>query len=331
MQAGLSRTSGTFENLTRTTAKTAAKQFENALDRAYMQVSTGAFSTDAAIWQAVKDLSAQGVASIRYPSGRVDTLEAAVRRAVVTGVNQTAIQAALERARELGAESLKKRHVDGMVLMGSTFIEEKEQDNAYIRDVASGMPVVLLNGSYRCENVYCVLCDDQRATTDATQYLIDTGCKRILYLYHSKNYSGRKKLMGYRAGLASRGMAADELLIQFFADGKKSVDEVKEHLLALRDRGLTFDAELASEDILGVGAVKYARAVGKTPPEGLSIIGYNNSSLCLCCEPELTSVDNKLQAICDHCVHTMLGVLEGREMPQKTVFTGELVKRGSTL
>lgn len=137
--------------------------------------------------------------------------------------------------------------------------------------------------------------------------------------------------MGYRAGLASRGMAADELLIQFFADGKKSVDEVKEHLLALRDRGLTFDAVLASEDILGVGAVKYARAVGKTPPEGLSIIGYNNSSLCLCCEPELTSVDNKLQAICDHCVHTMLGVLEGREMPQKTVFTGELVKRGSTL
>lgn len=107
VQAGLSRTSGTFENLTRTTAKTAAKQFENALDRAYMQVTTGAFSTDAAIRQAVKDLSAQGVASIRYPSGRVDTLETAVRRAVVTGVNQTAIRAALERARELGAELME--------------------------------------------------------------------------------------------------------------------------------------------------------------------------------------------------------------------------------
>ena len=234
-------------------------------------------------------------------------------------------------ARALGDESLKKRHVDGMVLMGSTFIEENEQDNAYIRDVASGMPVVLLNGSYRCENVYCVLCDDQRATMDAAQYLIDTGCKRILYLYHSNNYSGRKKLMGYRAELAARGMAVDETLIQFFAEGKRSVDEVKEHLLALRDQGLVFDAVLASEDILGVGAVKYARAVGQSPPAGLSIIGYNNSSLCLCCEPELTSVDNKLQAICDHCVTTMLGVLEGREMPQKTVFTGELVKRGSTL
>ena len=113
VQAGLSRTSGTFENLTRTTAKTAAKQFENALDRAYMQVTTGAFSTDAAIRQAVKDLSAQGVASIRYPSGRVDTLETAVRRAVVTGVNQTAIQAALERAKELGAELMELKAHQG--------------------------------------------------------------------------------------------------------------------------------------------------------------------------------------------------------------------------
>lgn len=45
----------------------------------------------------------------------------------------------------------------------------------------------------------------------------------------------------------------------------------------------------------------------------------------------MTSVDNKLHAICDHCVETMLAVLNGRDMPQKTVFTGELIRRGSTL
>ena len=50
----------------------------------------------------------------------------------------------------------------------------------------------------------------------------------------------------------------------------------------------------------------------------------------MCTEPELTSVDNKLLAICEHIVATMMGVLEGKEMPQKTVFTGELVKRAST-
>ena len=39
----------------------------------------------------------------------------------------------------------------------------------------------------------------------------------------------------------------------------------------------------------------------------------------------------KLSAICEHIVATMMGVLEGREMPQKTVFTGELIRRGTTL
>ena len=36
-------------------------------------------------------------------------------------------------ARRQGVELLTSRHVDGMVLMGSTFIEENSEDNAYIR------------------------------------------------------------------------------------------------------------------------------------------------------------------------------------------------------
>ena len=84
---------------------------------------------------------------------------------------------------------------------------------------------------------------------------------------------------------------------------------------------------LASEDVLAVGAMKYAQAIGRRVPEDLSVVGYNNSNLCLCTEPELTSVDNRLPAI---CVETMLGVLEGREMPEKTVFTAEIIQRGST-
>ena len=89
IDAGIAKTEGTFSNLTSTTANTATQQFERALDRAYMQVSTGAFSLEKAVEDAVEELAAQGIGSITYPSGRVDTVEVAVRRAVVTGVNQT--------------------------------------------------------------------------------------------------------------------------------------------------------------------------------------------------------------------------------------------------
>lgn len=226
-------------------------------------------------------------------------------------------------------EQMKNRHVDGMILMGSTFIEDQEKDNDYIRSAAKTTPVVLLNSSFACENVYCVLCDDQRATYDAARQLLESGRKRILYLYHSTNYSGRKKLDGYRSAHLSKGLNPDETLIHFFSDKKSDVLQVRDDLLKLANDGLVFDAVLTSEDFLAAGAVKYARAAQKRIPEDLGVIGYNNSSLCLCCEPELSSVDNKLQVLCEQCVETLLGVLQGRSMPQKTVFTGELIRRGS--
>lgn len=233
-------------------------------------------------------------------------------------------------ARQQGMELLKSRHVDGIVLMGSSFVEDHPEDNDYIRDAAKNVPVVLLNGAFPNENVYGVQCDDQLASKEATLSLLDSGCRRILCLYHSQNYAGRKKLAGYREAHEVRGLAVDEKLLCFFDHDKGSVHQVCETLLRLAREGLEFDAVLASEDILAVGALKYARAAGKKVPEELAIIGYNNSSLCACTEPELTSVDNKLLAICEHIVVTMMGVLEGKEMTQKTVFTGELVKRAST-
>lgn len=104
LQAGYEKTSGTFRNLTRTTARTAAHQFAQALDRAYMQITLGGMDYNTAIRSIIKQLSAEGVGAIRYPTGRTDTIEVAVRRAVVTGVNQTALRLQDARADEMGAD-----------------------------------------------------------------------------------------------------------------------------------------------------------------------------------------------------------------------------------
>ena len=102
--AGYDKTKGLFQNLTRTTAQTATQQFEQSLDRAYMQITSGAFSADTAIRTAVKDLARQGLASIKYPTGHVDYIETCVRRAVITGVNQTALKMQDARAAEIGCD-----------------------------------------------------------------------------------------------------------------------------------------------------------------------------------------------------------------------------------
>jgi len=104
MKAGLERTASTLRNLTLTTAITSQNVFIRAADLAYMQVATGAFDYNTAIRQAVKNISQNGITVINYASGRQDQLDVAVRRTVLTGVNQTAGQLTEKRADEMGSD-----------------------------------------------------------------------------------------------------------------------------------------------------------------------------------------------------------------------------------
>lgn len=103
LNAGYRQTLGTWRNLTATTANTVTGEFERALDRAWLQVSSGAFSYDVAIRRAVDGLAGR-MNGVTYPSGHRDTLEVAVRRAVLTGTNQTCAQLQLARAEVIGCE-----------------------------------------------------------------------------------------------------------------------------------------------------------------------------------------------------------------------------------
>ena len=87
MNATILRTSNNLQNLAMTTANTAQTQFINAMNNAYMYVSTGVKSYTSAIIDEIKNLSGQG-AMIEYPSGARRSLESAVRMNIVTSVNQ---------------------------------------------------------------------------------------------------------------------------------------------------------------------------------------------------------------------------------------------------
>lgn len=103
LNAGYRQTIGTWKNLTATTANTVTRQFEDALDRAWLQISSGAFDYQTAVRNAVDDL-AQHMDGVTYPSGHHDTLEVAVRRAALTGVNQTCGKLQWERMEQAGCE-----------------------------------------------------------------------------------------------------------------------------------------------------------------------------------------------------------------------------------
>ena len=65
-----------------------AKAYQWALDSATLQIQTGAVSYNQAIKPAVQQLAKSGIKTVNYESGHVDQIDVAVRRAVMTGVNQ---------------------------------------------------------------------------------------------------------------------------------------------------------------------------------------------------------------------------------------------------
>lgn len=65
-----------------------ARAYQWALDNAVLQVQSGAISYNQAIRYAVKQLADSGIRAADYESGHRDQIDVAVRRAVMTGVNQ---------------------------------------------------------------------------------------------------------------------------------------------------------------------------------------------------------------------------------------------------
>lgn len=101
LEAGYKKTLGTMQNLVSTTATQAQTVFIQTCDRIYMQVSSGAFSYQEAIMNALRALADTG-ATVSYPTGHTDRMDVAVRRCVLTGVSQTAAAVSLRQAEDAG-------------------------------------------------------------------------------------------------------------------------------------------------------------------------------------------------------------------------------------
>lgn len=91
------QTEETFRNITQSmaflvdngrTLLAPARAYQWALDNAVLQVQSGAISYNQAIRYAVKQLADSGIRAADYESGHRDQIDVAVRRAVMTGVNQ---------------------------------------------------------------------------------------------------------------------------------------------------------------------------------------------------------------------------------------------------
>lgn len=104
MEANLKRTRGTLQKLTGTMATDAAGQLNKYMDQAQLLVQSGAFTQQQAIDMTVNKFANDGIHAFDYASGARTSIEAAVRRALVTGVNQATAQVSVANCQVLGTD-----------------------------------------------------------------------------------------------------------------------------------------------------------------------------------------------------------------------------------
>ncbi len=234
-----------------------------------------------------------------------------------------------QEGKQKKTEMLLAKQIDCLIYVGSTFAGNGKDTAAtdYIREAAKRVPVFIINGNVNGENIYVSVCEDEAAVFDVTNALISRGRKEILFLTDAHSYSANKKRKGFEKAMKAAGYNA-----------KKGIIYVENNLYSVCDQlilmeNITCDAVVASNDVIAVGAVKYAAKKGIKIPEEIEIVGYNNSVLAISSTPEITSIDNHTAEICKNTVERIMDLLNGEAggLVKKVSVTCTLVPRKTTV
>ncbi len=221
---------------------------------------------------------------------------------------------------------LINKRVDAVVIVGSQFC--MPYDNSYIASAAEKIPIIIINGFVDAPNVYCHYCDDTSIVYSVTQKLIGQHAgdlQDILYLYEYESQSGQRKKQGFLQAMAESNLLDRYQIVKCPFNIEKNTGTLTEIL-----EKSNFSAIVTAEDHLALAALKAANRLKMDVPGKLSIVGYNNSLLALCTDPELTTIDNHLVAMSIHSVQTLIDVIGGKQAINCVITPGTLIERATT-
>jgi LacI family transcriptional regulator/LacI family asc operon transcriptional repressor len=213
---------------------------------------------------------------------------------------------------------LQNKHVDAIFLVGSGFSDTVDREA--LGEVARAIPIITVNGSVDIENVYSVCCDDKAGIGEAVDYLVKEGEEKIIFLYDNMTQSTKRKIEGFAFALERNGIRFSDELIINATDTLKGSEEALDRLL---ENGIKFDSVIATSDLIALGAQKALEKKGIKK----KVIGFDNTFLCECATPELSSVDPSLETMCEKALSILDTISEGKKPEGAYVCKPKLVIR----
>ncbi|HOK57034.1 MAG TPA: LacI family DNA-binding transcriptional regulator [bacterium] len=182
---------------------------------------------------------------------------------------------------------------------------------------------ILSYGPY-IEGVPTIHFNEEKAGRLAAEHLLEIGCRKIA-IFGGEKGSGRYN--GFVNYLKERGnepiIFVKDKFVGYYEDGILLAEE-------FFNQSQIPDGVFAYNDLLGVILIKEAKKKGIKVPEDIAIIGCDNSEVCLYSEVELTSIDTNIKEVVKKAIKLMKKMINGEEIPKKTIVDVKLIKRKST-
>ena len=188
------------------------------------------------------------------------------------------------RSGESCRDWILKRNLDGAIFLGnySEVLSEEMQ--------GLGKRLVLVDCYDEGTQIHSTIgIDDEYGGYLAAKHLLENGHRKIALVASNVNLDGpiRRRYLGYKKAMEEFGITqTDDLILldELSFDGGYRIGK---KLLKRND----ITAVFAVGDVMAFGILKAMYEVGKQIPEGLSIVGFDNTKGCEYSKPALTSVD----------------------------------------
>jgi len=229
------------------------------------------------------------------------------------------------------ALALCQRQVDGVIFAGVQHGRELAQE-LLRREIA----VVLFDRVVDMA-VDTVTVDNHTGSSLAVEHLLRKGRSRIAFLSGPLRIRNRReRLEGYERTLAAAGLEpAPELVREGRLEREEQggIYELELGRALTREllfSGVEFDAIFAVNDMTAIGAIEALREGGRSVPEEVSVVGFDNLTLSALIEPPLTTVSQPQYEMGLAAAELLFARLaEPSRPPEWKVFRPELIVRAS--
>ncbi len=156
--------------------------------------------------------------------------------------------------------------------------------------------------------------------------VVHHGRKRIAYLTCERNADALDRLDVCRRVMAKQGLALDPDLVMHASFEMSRAEQAISDLL---DKGAKFDAVIAANDGMAVGALRSLTARGIRVPEDVLISGFDDIPITRFTEPTITTVRQPLQRMAELAVDSIADQLEGLAVEARITVPSQLLVRNS--